>query len=129
LEQKHALVIIAVTDNGIGILPEIKDNIFKPSFTTKSSGMGMGLSLVKNMVEAMNGNIFFITELNIGTTFIVDSLALMIRMDLPIFKMDKAASSNNEAMLLAKQKEIPEGTIVWVLNQTKGRGQGNKKMA
>ncbi|HOU97944.1 MAG TPA: biotin--[acetyl-CoA-carboxylase] ligase [Bacteroidales bacterium] len=48
-------------------------------------------------------------------------------MDLPIFKMDKAASSNNEAMLLAKQKEIPEGTIVWVLNQTKGRGQGNKK--
>jgi len=72
LEQKHALVIIAVTDNGIGILPEIKDNIFKPSFTTKSSGMGMGLSLVKNMVEAMNGNIFFITELNIGTTFIVE---------------------------------------------------------
>lgn len=72
LEQKHALAILTVKDNGMGILPEIEDKIFKPSFTTKSSGMGMGLSLVKNMVEAMNGNIFFTTELNVGTTFIVE---------------------------------------------------------
>lgn len=72
LEHKHSLAIIGVSDNGIGISPEIEDRIFKPSFTTKSSGMGMGLSLVKNMTEAMNGKIFFITNLNVGTTFYVE---------------------------------------------------------
>lgn len=48
-------------------------------------------------------------------------------MSLPIIKIEKAASSNSEAMVLAKQKNLPEGTVVWVLNQTMGRGQGNKK--
>ncbi|MGQ9847882.1 MAG: sensor histidine kinase, partial [Bacteroidales bacterium] len=72
LEHKYTLAIISISDNGIGISPEIEDKIFKPSFTTKSSGMGMGLSLVKNMVEAMNGKIFFTTTLNVGTTFYVE---------------------------------------------------------
>lgn len=72
LEHKYDLVILSISDNGIGISPEIEDKIFKPSFTTKSSGMGMGLSLVKNMVEAMNGKIFFTTKINIGTTFYVE---------------------------------------------------------
>lgn len=44
-----------------------------------------------------------------------------------IIKIEKADSSNNVAISLAKHNNIVDGTIVWVLNQTKGRGQGNKK--
>lgn len=48
-------------------------------------------------------------------------------MNIPIIKIEKADSSNNVAINLAKNNDIIEGTIVWVLNQTKGKGQGNKK--
>ncbi|WP_111706794.1 sensor histidine kinase [Lutibacter citreus] len=62
-------VIIIVADNGKGISEEDKDKIFEPKFTTKSSGMGLGLPMVKNIVEAYNGNISFTTQYNIGTVF------------------------------------------------------------
>jgi nitrogen fixation/metabolism regulation signal transduction histidine kinase len=65
-------LLITVSDNGIGINDEIAPNIFKPSFTTKSSGMGMGLSLVKNMVEMMHGRIYFTSVVMQGTTFYVE---------------------------------------------------------
>lgn len=48
-------------------------------------------------------------------------------MTIPIIKIEKTASSNTEAMNLTKNDNLAEGTIVWVLNQTNGRGQGNKK--
>lgn len=44
-----------------------------------------------------------------------------------IFVLETAGSSNTEAMSLAKKGNIPEGSIVWVKNQTKGKGQSNKK--
>lgn len=72
IEAQSNKIILSVSDNGIGIAPDIADNVFKPSFTTKSSGMGMGLSLVKNMVEAMKGNIYFRSEVNKGTTFYIE---------------------------------------------------------
>jgi nitrogen fixation/metabolism regulation signal transduction histidine kinase len=62
-------VIIIVADNGKGISVEDKEKIFEPKFTTKSSGMGLGLGMVKNIVEAYNGTITFTTENNIGTVF------------------------------------------------------------
>lgn len=72
IQIKEGKLLIAVSDNGIGINDEIAPNIFKPSFTTKSSGMGMGLSLVKNMVEMMHGRIFFTSVTMQGTTFYVE---------------------------------------------------------
>ncbi|MGQ9847881.1 MAG: biotin--[acetyl-CoA-carboxylase] ligase [Bacteroidales bacterium] len=48
-------------------------------------------------------------------------------MKAPIIKIEKTNSSNDEAVRLTKHNDIVEGTIVWVLNQTKGKGQGNKK--
>lgn len=48
-------------------------------------------------------------------------------MKAPIIKIEKADSSNNQAINLAKNNDTIEGTIVWVLNQTKGKGQGSKK--
>ncbi|WP_028889135.1 sensor histidine kinase [Tenacibaculum ovolyticum] len=49
----------SITDNGIGILNEIKDNIFIPYFTTRKDGSGIGLTLSKSIIESHNGSIKF----------------------------------------------------------------------
>jgi len=64
-------VVIKVTDNGSGIDEQTQDMIFEPKFTTKTSGMGLGLAMVKNIVETFGGNITFTTEIGKGTEFIV----------------------------------------------------------
>ena len=60
---------VKVTDNGSGIDEAMKQNIFTPNFTTKSSGTGLGLAICKGIVERANGTISFTTEKNVGTTF------------------------------------------------------------
>lgn len=62
---------IQVADNGIGISDENKDKIFEPKFTTKTSGMGLGLGMVKNIVETYKGSITFTSKLHTGTVFTV----------------------------------------------------------
>jgi len=62
-------VNITIEDNGSGINEDTKDKIFEPKFTTKSSGMGLGLAMVKNIVETYNGSITFTTQLGKGTVF------------------------------------------------------------
>jgi signal transduction histidine kinase len=62
---------ITVSDNGIGISEENKSKVFEPKFTTKSSGMGLGLAMVKNIVETYSGTITFVSQKNEGTTFTV----------------------------------------------------------
>ena len=62
-------VNITVKDNGIGITKENEPKIFEPKFTTKTSGMGLGLGMVKNIVETYDGSITFTSEENKGTTF------------------------------------------------------------
>src|SRR5690554_320973 len=64
-------VLIMVSDNGSGIAPEIKEKIFEPKFTTKNSGMGLGLAMIKNMIESYGGMIYFETATDKGTTFYV----------------------------------------------------------
>ncbi|QHI37326.1 Sporulation kinase A [Kordia antarctica] len=69
--QENENVTITVKDNGIGITKENMRKIFEPKFTTKTSGMGLGLGMVKNIVETYKGSITFTSEENEGTTFIV----------------------------------------------------------
>lgn len=64
-------VKISVADNGVGIADEFKDKIFEPKFTTKSSGMGLGLGMVKNIVENYKGSIQFTSQPGKGTVFTV----------------------------------------------------------
>ncbi|MDX1751976.1 sensor histidine kinase [Salinimicrobium sediminis] len=66
-EEGHACLI--VSDNGVGITEENKSMIFEPKFTTKSSGMGLGLAMVKNLMESCGGSIEFTSKLNKGTIF------------------------------------------------------------
>ncbi|WP_136667573.1 ATP-binding protein [Flavobacterium sp. H122] len=61
--------IIKVQDNGKGIAQEDFERVFEPKFTTKTSGMGLGLAIIKNIIENYNGSITFESELNKGTTF------------------------------------------------------------
>ena len=62
-------VKISISDNGYGISKTDTEKIFEPSFTTKSSGMGLGLSMIKSIINAYNGDISFNSKTNIGTTF------------------------------------------------------------
>ena len=62
-------VCILVCDNGHGISEENAIKIFEPKFTTKSSGMGLGLAMVKNIVETYNGTITFTSKEDRGTVF------------------------------------------------------------
>jgi nitrogen fixation/metabolism regulation signal transduction histidine kinase len=62
-------VVITVADNGVGVSEENLDKVFEPKFTTKTSGMGLGLAMVKNIVETYKGSITFTSEKGKGTLF------------------------------------------------------------
>ncbi len=64
-------IIISVSDNGIGIDEEKAKKVFVPNFTTKSSGMGLGLAITQNIIELAGGTIHFESVENAGTTFYV----------------------------------------------------------
>ncbi|WP_127846066.1 sensor histidine kinase [Psychroflexus aestuariivivens] len=64
-------VYISIEDNGVGISEEMQERIFEPRFTTKSSGMGLGLGMVKNIIETYKGDIKLTSEIDEGTIFTV----------------------------------------------------------
>lgn len=71
LRENNGNVCIIVSDNGTGIPDELVDRIFEPKFTTKSSGSGFGLAIVKKIVEEYDGNIRFRNNSNEGASFII----------------------------------------------------------
>ncbi|WP_276360251.1 ATP-binding protein [Daejeonella sp. H1SJ63] len=64
-------IYIEVRDNGKGIPNSVRDKIFVPNFTTKSSGTGLGLAFVKQAIENIDGSIRFETAPGLGTTFYI----------------------------------------------------------
>jgi two-component system, sensor histidine kinase FlrB len=62
---------IVVSDNGPGIPPQIRERIFEPFFTTRARGNGIGLSIVKSVIEAHHGSVC-LAESGPGATFIID---------------------------------------------------------
>lgn len=71
VEQRQKRIIITVEDNGVGIAEEHYGRIFEPNFTSKSSGMGLGLTMVRKMVEDYKGEITVKSEFGKGTTFTI----------------------------------------------------------
>ena len=71
LEQADDAVSITVSDEGKGIASEHLPNIFRPFFTTKGHGTGLGLSLARRMVESHGGTINVVSALGEGTRFTV----------------------------------------------------------
>jgi len=72
VDLKDDKVIVSVSDNGTGIPEKLKKNLFTPNFTTKSSGMGLGLSIVKRYVESANGRVWFESETGKGSVFYIE---------------------------------------------------------
>ena len=68
---KEDKIFIEVSDNGKGIKEEVEHLIFEPKFTTKTSGMGLGLPMIKNIIEAYDGSINFSSKVGQGTIFTV----------------------------------------------------------
>jgi signal transduction histidine kinase len=62
-------VMVSVTDTGTGVSPQDIDRIFNPLFTTKSDGMGMGLSICRAIIEAHDGRLWFVPNTPRGAVF------------------------------------------------------------
>ena len=71
LKQDDKTITIEIKDNGKGISEIAQEKLFIPNFTTKSSGMGLGLAIVQNIVKNSQGEIWFETQVDEGSTFYV----------------------------------------------------------
>jgi signal transduction histidine kinase len=71
LEDINDEIVIEITDNGIGIESDIQEKLFVPNFTTKNTGMGLGLAIAKNIIELSGGTISFTTSVNESTSFFI----------------------------------------------------------
>ena len=64
-------LLITVSDTGCGIPEEIKDRIFEKGFSTKGTGRGVGMYHTKQLIDSLGGTISFVSEQDIGTSFMV----------------------------------------------------------
>lgn len=71
VEHFNRKVIINIEDNGIGIPKDKLEQIFEPNFTTKNSGMGLGLTMVRKMIEEYKGEISVKSEEGKGAKFTI----------------------------------------------------------
>jgi PAS domain S-box-containing protein len=62
---------LTVADTGVGISEEVKSKLFTPMFTTKPKGQGLGLAVVKRLLEAQGGSVCFESEIGKGTKFLI----------------------------------------------------------
>jgi two-component system, NtrC family, nitrogen regulation sensor histidine kinase NtrY len=72
LYREGDMAIVRISDNGTGIPTDIQDKIFTPNFTTKTYGNGIGLLITKNIIQSVNGKIYFETVENMGTDFFIE---------------------------------------------------------
>jgi signal transduction histidine kinase len=71
LSREREGLVVKISDNGTGVNEDLMDKIFVPNFTTKTGGMGLGLAMVKNLMEGFGGKIWFETSKNEGSSFYV----------------------------------------------------------
>jgi signal transduction histidine kinase len=71
IQQNGDNAVIRVADSGRGIAPEHLPNIFRPFYTTKGNGTGLGLSLARRIVEEHHGRIEVTSSIGKGTEFVV----------------------------------------------------------
>jgi len=72
VQKNESLALISIADNGTGISEDAQKHLFEPNFTTKTSGMGLGLSIVQNIIQSFGGKITYQTSVTTGTTFFIE---------------------------------------------------------
>ena len=72
IQKDESIALIGISDNGTGISEEAQKHLFEPNFTTKTSGMGLGLSIVQNIIQSFGGTITYKTSASTGTTFFIE---------------------------------------------------------
>lgn len=70
--RRNESVLITVSDTGEGISEEVQEKMFKPLVTTKSKGQGLGLAVVKRLIDTLDGKITFESHKDTGTKFIIE---------------------------------------------------------
>jgi signal transduction histidine kinase/DNA-binding response OmpR family regulator len=110
-------VVLAVTDNGIGMEPDVRQHIFEPFFTTKNAnqGTGLGLSTVYGIVKQSGGHIWLYSEPGAGTTFKiffprVDQTADLMR-DTPNLNL----ATGTETLLIVEDDDLIRALVQEVL--------------
>ena len=63
------VISVSVEDSGVGLNPETAESIFEPFYTTKPSGLGMGLSISRSIVEAHGGRLWAEPGKEFGAAF------------------------------------------------------------
>jgi signal transduction histidine kinase len=71
VHEKEDSQVVSVSDTGKGIPENVKADLFKPLVTTKAKGQGLGLAVVKRLVEALNGKVTVESEVGKGTKFTI----------------------------------------------------------
>jgi signal transduction histidine kinase len=69
VEDKSNGVLVTVRDSGPGLNPESLERLFDPFYTTKASGMGMGLSICRSIIEAHGGRLWAAQNVPQGASF------------------------------------------------------------
>ena len=96
LRPRGNRIELAVADNGPGMVPEVLDRVFEPYFTTKETGTGLGLAMVKRSVEEMGGHVAVESQPSRGTCFTIE---------LPLASGRQAAGKRSSGVFLAEHLE------------------------
>ncbi len=117
--QPGPYVMLAVSDNGMGMSPETQAHIFEPFFTTKEKGKGtgLGLSTIYGIVKQSGGNIWVYSELGGGTTFKiylprVEEALTPVETSTP----EDASRQGSETILLVEDDEVIRKLVSVILH-------------
>jgi CheY-like chemotaxis protein len=110
-----AYTVLSVSDTGSGIDPLALSHIFEPFFTTKSSGTGMGLATVQNIVNQSNGGISVESPMQGGTTFRVFFPVTDEPMPLPKSRIIPMRRRTGETVMIVEDEDSVREVVSGVL--------------
>jgi two-component system, cell cycle sensor histidine kinase and response regulator CckA len=106
-------VLLAVTDTGTGMTPEVQARAFEPFFTTKRGHTGLGLSVVEGIVTQSGGHLTVTTRPGLGSTFNIFLPALEEQLDRPLTSaLCKPAAANETILLVEDEDPVREVTAL-----------------